>query len=487
MVKISIKKEKNVRKQKQKQKQKQSQKVIVNVGSNTLKRKRASTKSTIQKKQQQTTTPTINVPQALPVNKQDEALNKLLIYLKERDAQKITQPESKNNDLEKDKKEEEKTPTAPEERRDIIFQATQNRLPVMSDSQSVSSLTSGTATPLSRPLDTRSLIDRLVQIADDQGENPLTGSVSLSTFSTSSSSQSLRPFSSNDSVDSFSNISSSSSRSSSSLSHNSINQPLNDYLNDRQPEPPIFQPDEEAPIIQPEPQIIEPVIEPEPQLVIEPEPQPVIEPQIIQPIIEQEQVIEPEPQPLLMIEPEPTALIINEPQKAQTTATATQLLLGMDNSSIPPTIKPFREALPQINKEYIQNLPGLRISDEETKKQREARVKKFDTPKIEQEKPQTKAPPPKAEEIISPEDETPNTPKDPRLVEIERLTITQMGELLMKNNVKGPNNQPYTKSLDGKRVLLSGKNQLKQPLSERFKQAYNDGLISNFSYTSKTK
>ena len=88
MVKISIKKEKNVRKQKQKQ----SQKVIVNVGSNTLKRKRAPTKSTLQKKQQATTTPTINVPQALQVNKQDDAFNKLLIYLKERDAQKITQP-----------------------------------------------------------------------------------------------------------------------------------------------------------------------------------------------------------------------------------------------------------------------------------------------------------------------------------------------------------------------------------------------------------
>ena len=93
MVKISIKKEKNVRKQKQKQKQ--SQKVIVNVGSNTLKRKRAPTKSTLQKKQQATTTPTINVPQALQVNKQDDAFNKLLIYLKERETQKITQPESK--------------------------------------------------------------------------------------------------------------------------------------------------------------------------------------------------------------------------------------------------------------------------------------------------------------------------------------------------------------------------------------------------------
>jgi hypothetical protein len=158
----------------------------------------------------------------------------------------------------------------------------------------------------------------------------------------------------------------------------------------------------------------------------------------------------------------------------------------MDNSSIPPTIKPFREALPQINKEYIQNLPGLRISDEETKKQREARVKKFDTPKIEQEEPPIKAPT-KAEENISKEDETPNTPKDSRLSEIEKLTILQLGELLMKNNVKGPNNQPYTIGFDGKRILLSGKQQLKQPLSERVKQAYNDGLISNFSYTSKTK
>jgi len=494
MVKISIKKEKNVRKQKQKQKQKQSQKVIVNVGSNTLKRKRASTKSTIQKKQQQTTTPTINVPQALPVNKQDEALNKLLIYLKERDTQKITQPESKNNDLEKDKKEEEKTPTAPEERRDTIFQATQNRLPVMSDSQSVSSLTSGTATPLSRPLDTRSLIDRLVQIADSQGENPTTGSVSLATFNTSSSSQSLRPFSSNDSVDSFSNVSSSSSRSSSSLSHNSIKQPLNDYLNDRQPEPPRFQPDEEPPIIQPEPQIIEPVIEPEPQLVIEPEAQPVLEPQIIQPIIEQEQVIEPEPQPLLMIEPEPTALIINEPQKAQTTATSTQLLLGIDNSSIPPTIKPFREALPKINKEYIQNLPGLRISDDETKKQREARVKKFDTPKIEQESPPTftdeelKAYKKHTQQAAKAEEDANKGPsstedkpttEDPRQKQIERMTIPQLGQLLIANNIT-TNNRKYVISKDGKKVYLDGNAQLKQNLSEVVRTNYKNGKITNF-------
>ena len=73
MEKISIKKEKNVRKQKQKQKQ--SQKVIVNVGSNTLKRKRAPTKSTIQKKQQATTTPTINVPHYKLINRMTPLTN----------------------------------------------------------------------------------------------------------------------------------------------------------------------------------------------------------------------------------------------------------------------------------------------------------------------------------------------------------------------------------------------------------------------------
>ena len=71
MEKISIKKEKNVRKQKQKQ----SQKVIVNVGSNTLKRKRAPTKSTIQKKQQATTTPTINVPHYKLINRMTPLTN----------------------------------------------------------------------------------------------------------------------------------------------------------------------------------------------------------------------------------------------------------------------------------------------------------------------------------------------------------------------------------------------------------------------------
>ena len=77
MVKISIKKTKTKTKTKprQKQKQKQSQKVIVNIGSNVVKARKASTQA-LQKNvaNKQTPTPNIIVPQAMPQNSNNEIL-----------------------------------------------------------------------------------------------------------------------------------------------------------------------------------------------------------------------------------------------------------------------------------------------------------------------------------------------------------------------------------------------------------------------------
>ena len=85
MVKISIKKDKKTKtkaKPRQKQKQKQSQKVIVNIGS------KARRGSTLQKKpaNNQTPTPNIIVPQAMPQNSNNEILR----YIRESEQQKET-------------------------------------------------------------------------------------------------------------------------------------------------------------------------------------------------------------------------------------------------------------------------------------------------------------------------------------------------------------------------------------------------------------
>jgi hypothetical protein len=201
MVKISIKKEQTkpkrvTRKTKQKQKQKQTQKVIVNISKDTIKRKRALTKSTLQKKQA-TPTPTINVPQGLPTNKQDESLNRLLTYLKERDAQKVATPaEPKNNELETDKKEEEKTPiietveNTPVETITPIAEE-KKRIPIVNPFEPTPNTLS---TPLNKVMkaminpksytnffssSTPKTLETLVQRADETGENPITGLVSL--------------------------------------------------------------------------------------------------------------------------------------------------------------------------------------------------------------------------------------------------------------------------------------------------------------------
>ena len=106
MIKISIQKGKKTTmkskpKPRQKQKQKQSQKVIVNIGSNAVRARRAPAQ-TLQKKaaNNQTPTPNIIVPQAMPQNSNNEILR----YIRESEQQReIIKKQEKSNELEKDK------------------------------------------------------------------------------------------------------------------------------------------------------------------------------------------------------------------------------------------------------------------------------------------------------------------------------------------------------------------------------------------------
>ena len=150
MVKISIKKEEKTIKPRQKQKQKQSQKVVVNIGSNVVKPKRrralrqALQKSNVVNRQQ---TPTqINVPQALPIQQQPkiEPMNELIKYLRESEKNKdiIKEQDKRINELEKDKKEKDRSKNlTPDEVQDSFSKVYTN--------SNISSLTnSGISTPL---------------------------------------------------------------------------------------------------------------------------------------------------------------------------------------------------------------------------------------------------------------------------------------------------------------------------------------------------
>ena len=148
--------------------------MIVNIVSNVVKARKASTQS-LQKKvaNKQTPTPNIIVPQAMPQNSNNEILK----YIRESEQQKeIVKKQEKSNELEKDKiKVREKTPIIPDEDAQTKFSSV--------NSQSISSLTSGTSTPnplsISSSVDSRSLLTALSRIADLNGENPNSGQVSL--------------------------------------------------------------------------------------------------------------------------------------------------------------------------------------------------------------------------------------------------------------------------------------------------------------------
>jgi len=347
MVKISIKKSEKTIKPKQKQKQKQSQKVIVNIGRDVIKpKRRRRTGQALEKSKavnKTNATPTqITVPQANPIYKQSESQNsmgEILRYIKESEQQKeMVKKQEKKNELEKDKKTDVKQ---------IPIEDAQGQFSTV-NSQNISSLTSGSATPisLSRPIDSRSLFDSLMRVADIQGENPNSGRVSLTT-------RQSNPLSSSPAVDSFSiigtinssNRSNLSSSSSSVISaptyessdrtlsppqstastvssaqsilspNNSFTRELTDYLTDIQDQPPPLEPsiDEESVSTD---TIEEEAPPPQPEIQIEPP----------------QEIINTEP---LTVEPEPEQqLIVYEPVKANAqSATATQQIIGMDNST----------------------------------------------------------------------------------------------------------------------------------------------------------
>jgi len=193
MVKISIKKDRKPKtKPKQKQKQKQSQKVIVNIGSNAVKARRA-TSQPIQKNvaNKQMPTPNIYVPQSNPLYKQSDSTSEILKYIKESEQQKeLIKKQEKSNELEKDKI--KKASTVPTEEK------AQVQFAMVNNTQDISGLSSGNATPhfnpLSTPLNFRSLqnaLGSLIHRADLEGENPNTGRLSLSTYNPPSSGSSF--------------------------------------------------------------------------------------------------------------------------------------------------------------------------------------------------------------------------------------------------------------------------------------------------------
>jgi len=518
MVKISIKKPEKTIKPKQKQKQKQSQKVIVNIGRDVIKpKRRRRTGQALEKSKavnKTNATPTqITVPQANPIYKQSESQNsmgEILRYIKESEQQKeMVKKQEKKNELEKDKK------TALKQ---IPIEDAQGQFSTV-NSQNISSLTSGSATPisLSRPIDSRSLFDSLMRVADIQGENPNSGRVSLTT-------RQSNPLSSSPAVDSFSiigtinssnrsNLSSNSSiitaptyqssertfsvpRSTGSTelsvsstqsangSLNSFKSALTDYLTDKQDQPPLLEPSIDESV-----EIEEEV--PPPQLEVQIEPP--------------QEVINTEP---LTVEPEPEQqLIVYEPEKANAqSATATQQIIGMDNSTLPAFLRPINAPLPAIR---LNDIIGLRPTAAETKYIREERIKKLDNQPVKQ---------PDKQPVLAIEDEPVDLPtisdedmkkykeqtKETRKAEETTTEPTakgvegyddfvkyishkdtynwKLGEILIKNGITDPatGNQFYINNSN--QVLRRGGKTAfnKNFLAGLLMKKYNDGLIKNY-------
>ena len=102
--------------------------------------------------------------------------------------------------------------------------------------------------------------------------------------------------------------------------------------------------------------------------------------QVDQPVEETVAAIE-EPvvqEEILKEEPE-NQITIYEPQRATAqTATATQQMMGMDNLTIPPFLKPINTPVPTM---HLKDIIGQRPTVAETKDIRQARIDKLDKKK----------------------------------------------------------------------------------------------------------
>ena len=392
MVKISIKKEEKTVKPRQRQKQKQSQRVVVNIGSDVIKPKRrraprqALQKNNIVNKQQ--TTPTqINVPQALPIQQQQpkDSINEFIKYFKENESQKeaikviLKEKDQKINELEKDKKDKDRS-------KDLTKEEVQDDFSRVYNNSNISSLTnSGTATPLfSKPVDPSQLYDLLRKEADLRGGNPNSGNISFSTLQS-------KPQSSNSTLTSYSPSSNSSQNTLTTLATNNTNQSnlssffdrsnrnedLSTYMTKSPPKDPtetkMQSPSEylstymtksppkdptETKMKSKYDELFEDELDA--QQVVSPEVVPAKEDPVIDEVLEE-------------IEPENKIVVYGKQRAGSTSATATEQLIGIDNSSKEPFTRPINKPLPRINlKDVISEVEGLRGNKSDI---REARLK----------------------------------------------------------------------------------------------------------------
>jgi len=443
MVKISLKKESRVKKQKQKQKQ--SQKVVVNIGTNVLKPKRRRKASGPMEKKginkQQPTT--VYIPQSLPVMQSPQppnSMSEFVKYLKESEKQKEKEKEKekKPNELEKEKKEEERSKVLTTDEvqdnfstvfstsklppsyfdRPIVYDSTSKLPPSYFDKPIVYD------TVVNKPTD-YSIFDKLKKEADLRDENPNSGILSF--------------------ADAFR------SPSTTNIFNSGSKQTINDIIQN-------IEPPEEIPelIIRAEDPVIDEVLEELPE----------------------------------------NKIVIYESQKVGQTGTATaQLINPIDNSIPPPPPLRINKPLPTIRMADIiaENAKPLSLTQiSEKERARQARIDKFDK----------KKPLLAIEEAVLPEftkEELENYKKYFQQVEkndddnkslvqedtpelrafkdlLKGLKNRDMGNLLIKNNIKGPNGKNYTVNKSG--VNIGSERASKQYLSEALLQAFNEGKIT---------
>ena len=477
MVKISIKKEEKTIKPKQKQKQKQSQRVVVNIGSDFIKpKRRRAPRQALQKNKvinrQQSTPTQINVPQALPIQQQpqQQPMNELIKYLRESEKQKeiIKEKDQRINELEKDKKDKDRS-------KDLTKEETQDDFSRVYNNSNISSLTnSGTATPFfSRPVDPRQLYDLLRKEADLRDENPNSGNISVASLR---SEPTITTLATNNTYQ---------SSLSSFFDRSNRNEDLTTYFTQSPPKDPT-----ETKMKTKYDELFE--FELDAEQVVPPEVVPAKTDPVIDEILEE---IEPENQ-----------VVIYGPQRATAqTATATQQMMGMDNSTIPAFLRPINAPSPVT---HLDDIIGLRPTRAETRDIREARIKKLDKkPVLAIEDERVEIPTFTAEELKAYKEKTKETRQaettntEPDNLEVgssiegyddfvkfitdkekkksRQLTNATLGRILIKNNVLDPTT--------GKVFIVDGSGRVKvkgsstaitnQVLTDLLRENYKPGFV----------
>ena len=159
------------------------------------------------------------------------------------------------------------------------------------------------------------------------------------------------------------------------------------------------------------------------------------------------------------------------------------------DNTIPSFLRPINKPLPRI---YVKDLIRPGLSKEQEEAMRQARINKLDKKPLQIEEEEKIDVPTFTEDELNAyksqtkqakqaEQETKNEPDenltDPKEEKIKGMSVKELGKLLIDNKIKSKDDNKYTISADGKRVLLNGKIQLKQNLSEAARENYKDGKI----------